>query len=106
MRLKDDSVELFGLRNEVLFALYVADEVYKELGVKEGIVVTSGVDGKHSVTSFHYAGNAVDIRTYTLPTTTSPATAGKMIKERLNIDFDVVVEKDHIHIEYQPRYRA
>jgi len=106
MRLKDDSVELFGIRSEVVFALYVADEVYKELGVKEGIVVTSGTDGKHSLTSLHYSGNAADIRTNTLPATASPATAAKMIKERLNVDFDVVVEPTHIHIEYQPRYRG
>jgi len=26
------------------------------------------------------------------------------IRERLTEDFDVVVESDHIHLEFQPRY--
>ena len=105
MRLKDDTVVVHGIRQELILALYAADEVYKELGIEEGIVVTSLNDAVHSPTSLHYAGAACDIRIRSLPDHISPAQAAKKIKERLNIDYDVVVEADHIHIEYQPRRR-
>lgn len=104
MRIKDDSVEVAGIRPELMFGLYVADEVYRSVGVD--MVVTSITDGRHSLTSLHYAGQAADIRIRNLPPNTSPATIAKEIKSRLNIDFDVVVEPDHIHLEYQPRRRT
>ena len=68
------------------------------------VVITSGNDGRHSVTSKHYAGNALDIRTRTLP---SPEEDGRAIAQRLNQslgrDFDVIFEGDHIHVEYDPK---
>ena len=105
MRLKDDSVQIFGLSPQIIFAAYVADEVYKLYGIETGATITSGSDGEHSDTSLHYAGNAIDVRTKHLPDSVSPATIAREIKARLNIDFDVLVEPTHIHIEYQPRKR-
>jgi len=93
-------VKLFGLRPELVWALSVADGVYRELNVD--LVITSVMDGKHSVTSLHYAGAAADLRIRDMGQTKAE-TARDMIEERLTDEFDVVLEKDHIHLEVQPR---
>jgi hypothetical protein len=68
--------------------------------------VTSGNDGKHSARSFHYNGNALDFRTKDLPRSPYAVTAhdyAMLIREGLTRDFDVVVEEDHIHVEFDPK---
>lgn len=102
MRLKDNTVKLHGIRPELLFALQVAAEVYKVYG--QELVITSCNDSKHAPTSLHYAGCAVDMRTHYFTDSICRKVVSD-IKERLGIDFDVVLEKDHLHIEYQPRGR-
>jgi len=102
MRLKDNTVKLHGIRPELLFALQVAAEVYKVYG--QELVITSITDGKHSLTSLHYAGCAVDLRTHYFTDSIRKKVRDE-IKERLGIDFDVVLESNHLHIEYQPRRR-
>ena len=100
MRLKDNSVKTAGMRTELLLAAIVADQVYKDYGLD--FVITSVTDGKHSATSLHYVGAAFDCRIY--PNQDNEKLA-KEIKRRLNIDYDVVLEGDHIHVEFQVRYR-
>lgn len=102
MKTKDSSVKIQGIRTELLFGLIVADQVYKEYG-KE-LVITSLNDGNHSVTSLHYSGCAADLRTnYFTPN--ECIKVEHEIKERLGIDYDVIFETNHIHLEYQPRKR-
>jgi len=104
MRIKDDSVEPKDCSVQLLLALMVADQVYKEFGA-DGVVITSLNDARHSETSLHYAGNAADIRVWNLPDSVDPNDVVTSIKARLNLDYDVIFESDHIHIEYQPRRR-
>jgi hypothetical protein len=96
-------VSVAGLRPEMLVALMAAQEVYRELG--QPLVVTSAVDGRHSITSLHYAGCAVDLRTRDLGESTA-TTARDMIAHALPEDYDCILEKDHIHLEWQPRRRS
>lgn len=101
MRLKDDSVSIRCMTVGCLFGLQVANEVYQEYF--EECVVTCGDNGKHSKTSLHYSGNAVDLRRY------SDIDMKKLrdeIKSRLNIDYDVILEETHLHLEFQPRYKG
>jgi len=98
MRVKDNSIRVGGIRPELLIAVMVANEVYTEIG-KE-LVITSVTDGKHSDTSLHYTGCAFDCRIYDDSDMEFVITK---IKDRLKIDYDVVLEGNHIHIEYQPR---
>lgn len=99
MKLKDSTVNPFGMTAELLFGLIIADQVWKENG-KE-LVVTSLNDGKHSVTSLHYSGNAADLRTRYF---SDPELIAGLLREKLqNTDYDVVVESGHIHFEYQPK---
>jgi hypothetical protein len=65
-------------------------------------VITSTYEGNHSPSSLHYANLAVDIR---LPYSYS-GTNKKLIerlKRELGKDFDIVLEVDHIHCEYDPK---
>ncbi len=98
--IKDNSVQARSLSPQLLLAVVVADGVLAEHGVQT--VITSLNDGTHGDTSLHYAGCAVDLRTHGLK---DPAAVVQEIKRRLNIDWDVLLESTHIHIEYQPRRR-
>lgn len=65
-------------------------------------VITSAYDGKHSDGSYHYSGRALDIRTkhYT------PEQLKRfflLLKEELGGWYDVILEKDHIHVELSRR---
>lgn len=102
MRFKK-GVNPFGIRPELLLALVVADQAYADVGVE--MVVTSLNDGKHSQASLHYAGCAADLRIWDV---TDVKGLAEKIRVNLgeNVDFDVVVEKDHIHLEFQPKYRS
>ena len=92
-----------GLQPQILLAIVVADQVYRDHGYN--LIITSGSDGKHKVGSLHYQGQAVDLRTRHVPAERIPLIA-KVLHERLGSDFDVVVEKDHIHLEYDPKPKS
>jgi hypothetical protein len=95
------SARVTGLRAETLFAMRVAEGVFEDrnLGL---MTITSCADGKHSPGSRHYTGGAFDIRTRDIPQDEWQIVAGD-IRERLGSEFDVVVEKDHLHIELDPK---
>ena len=84
----------------VLQLACVVAEVYAELGAQ--CVITSGTDGKHRQDSLHYKDRALDFRTRHL----APGVAEKIAarcRDRLGKDFDIVVEGDHIHGEFDPK---
>lgn len=99
MKLKT-GVSVHGLTTEMLLGLIIAMGVYRKY--ESELTVTSALDGKHSHTSLHYSGNAVDLRTRDLPEGMAEVIV-KEIKEDVGIDYDVILEDDHIHLEYQPR---
>lgn len=91
-------VRVEGLQPEILLALFIAHELFKEQA--QTITLTCGTDGQHKASSRHYCGQAVDIR---LPT------AGKerlveQLAGRLGEGYDVVLEGDHIHVEFDPKH--
>ena len=99
MQLKK-GVKVQGIRPELIIAIIVADGVYTSLG--QELVITSLLDGTHSNTSLHYTGCGLDIRiNYFTPTEAKKARND--ITGRLTSDYDVILESNHIHIEYQPR---
>lgn len=92
----------YGMRTELLLALCIAQELYRENA--EPFTITSIMDGRHMRGSLHYVGAAADIR---LPKR-HPTMITRELAKRLGADYDVVLEKTHIHIEYQPKgtYKA
>lgn len=89
-----------GISPQLVLGLVICDRVYTEYG--QELVITSLNDGHHMEGSLHYKGDAADLRTRYF----SGAAKDKVsetLRERLGIDFDVILETDHIHIEYDPK---
>lgn len=93
-------VKVQGMRPELFLAILVADGVYTSLG--QELVITSLLDGTHSNTSLHYTGCGVDFRTRYFKEGQAEK-ARNDIAGRLTSDYDVILESNHIHLEYQPR---
>ena len=91
---------MLGIRPEIVLALTVAEPIFNEQDVE--LVVTSAIDGKHSRGSLHYAGAAVDLRTRHLSLEATKKVRDTLARA-LGQDYDVVREKDHIHLEFQPK---
>jgi len=99
MKLKK-GVTLTGIRPELLIAIMVANDVYSYHGYE--FVITSVTDGKHSKTSLHYPGFAFDSRIRNIDDDTISVIV-EDLRNSLTDEFDVVLEGNHIHIEYQPK---
>ena len=96
-------VQLTGIRPEIVLAIFAASWVYSKYG--KPLCITSGLDGKHSATSLHYAGQAVDLRTRHLDKEVAESIAAEL-NAALGDHYDVILEANHIHVEFQPRYTA
>ena len=97
---------MFGIRPEMTFAGMVADGVYRD-EVGQGVTITGGTEEGHR-TIVHTNGCAIDIRTrYDYRSDQWSDTIKNRIatklRDRLNEEFDVVVESTHIHIELDRR---
>lgn len=70
-----------------------------------GIVptITSAVDGNHMATSKHYSGDALDWRIWESDSKHVTEIIVIEMKYYLGGDYDVVLESDHIHVEYDPK---
>lgn len=99
LKLKDDTVKLNGLDTSMLKAMLAIDQIWREFGMSE-FVVTSAIDSTHKPGSLHYSGKAIDIRSRNVPDVFGMADE---LRHELGDDYDVVVEPDHIHIEYDPQ---
>lgn len=100
LKLKE-GVRLTDFCPQMVLATMVAMAVYEECGATE-FVITSANDGKHMVGSFHYGGKAADWRIWVLAHSMRQKARDK-IAHRLGKDFDVILESDHIHCEYDPK---
>lgn len=80
--------------------LTTAKEVVEDLGVE--FVLTSGTDGAHMPRSLHRKGRAIDFRTRKMLRNAKHRCAQE-IRRRLGDSFDVVIETDHIHLEFDPK---
>lgn len=91
-------VDLRGLCSQMSVAYTIAMYVYQEKA-QVPCVITSGSDGKHGPHSLHYCGKALDFRTNNLR---GPQVHPVFmeLKAALGDQFDVVLEDDHIHVEW------
>jgi hypothetical protein len=79
----------------------IAAVVYAEQHAE--LVVTGAVEFGHSVTSLHQYGRACDYRTHHLPSKATAIAIADELRQRLGSDYDVVLESDHIHVEFDPK---
>ena len=90
-----------GLRPEMVPAMLATYSVYIQIGYP--CIITSGVEGKHKRQSAHYSGRAFDVRTKRVGMSSVVATRAKtMIQLQLHEDYQVIVEGDHLHVEFDP----
>ena len=100
MARKIRGVKLSGLQPEMLEACDVAEAVYAYFD--KDCIVTSGRDPHHSDYSHHYKGLAIDLRTRHL-SATETIHIHEQLQMRLGDEYQVILETDHIHVEYDPR---
>lgn len=94
-------VDLNGIKPVMAIAYTIANQVYVERGFI--CTITSGRDGNHMPGSLHNAGLAIDIRTRNIDSLQDKRYMRDEIARRLGDQFDVVLESDHIHIEFDSR---
>lgn len=92
-------------RAEIWPAIVKAEAVYMAHGRPEGTTITSGEDGRHSHTSKHYAGDAVDLRTRYFTAEVAREVA-RELSAAAGPNYDVILEDTHIHMEYHPKRGA
>jgi len=66
------------------------------------VIITSASDGAHSKGSKHYTGHALDFRTRNMTIAEKRSLVG-LVTEALGKEFDIVLEEDHLHVEFQPK---
>lgn len=66
------------------------------------MVITSTTDGKHMRNSLHYKGLAIDIRIKD-KSDVQVNQFVNFVKFHFDKTLDIVLEKDHIHVEYDPK---
>ena len=93
-------VKVAGIQPEILLAIQEAREVYRDLGTM--LVVTELTGGKHMEGSKHYIGQAADLRTRHLAKSDRSLAAARL-RVALGPEYDVVLEKTHIHVEFDPK---
>jgi len=105
MRFKDKTIGVQSLKPQLLLGLVIVDQVMRKYG--QEAFITSINDGRHSKTSLHYDGGAVDIRSKWF---NHPKVILKLCVEAFGEcpDFDMILEyageeDEHFHLEYQPK---
>lgn len=90
-------VDISRLNRPIRRSLEKVDRIFAEH--QEDLVITSTCAGNHSPSSLHYGNDAYDCR--------EPKQAVIRILDRIRAtlgqDYDIVVEQDHFHIEYDPK---
>ena len=94
------TVRFRGIQPQLVLAALRVEEICKTYGV--ACWITSGSDGRHKAASLHPKGLALDFRTRDLMEDDKNGFFHD-VKDALGIEFDVVLELDHLHVEYDPK---
>lgn len=99
-------VRLKGLVPQMVLAYIIVKEVFQQYDCP--CIITSGNDSRHSLTSLHFKGKALDFRTHFPRLNGKEAELAAAVRTALGMEFDVVMEavgtpNEHLHVEYDPR---
>lgn len=97
MKLKE-GVNLEGVQWQMFKAAVIAEAVFAKHGSE--LTITSANDSKHGPNTLHHKGLALDLRTWQVTGREGALIAD--LKRELGDDYDVVLESDHIHMEFDP----
>jgi len=86
---------------EMEYARRVVADVFNRNSYQ--LTITSGIDGTHAATSLHYSGRAEDYRTRDVHPLDLPRMVAE-IRSILGSAYDVILESDHLHVEYDPTF--
>jgi uncharacterized protein YcbK (DUF882 family) len=89
-----------AIRREVIELLDALDQISN--GMDKDIWITSANDGVHRKNSYHYKNLALDIRIWNLTKIEIEQSMIDLVNY-LGSYYDIVLEKDHIHIEFDER---
>lgn len=92
-------VDLWGLSSTMTCAVRMIDAQLRHHGYPSW-TITSTTEGKHMTGSRHYTGDAIDIR---IRDVSDPDEFFILIRDALPDSFDVILERDHVHVEFDPR---
>lgn len=97
-----DGVSFGGeLKQTTVAIIRAAEYAFGKYGITP--VITSAVDGVHMDGSRHYTGDALDLRRWDSDKIGKTDAIAQELRTWLGRDYDVVVEADHIHVEYDPK---
>lgn len=96
-------VDIRQIGTEIIFGVQIIDPIFWNHGANT--LITACRDGKHMEGSKHYIGDAVDIRLASRWVTTDFVDIRVLAeaREALGSQFDLVLEKDHFHLEFDPK---
>ena len=95
-------VSISRIQPQMVLGLISINSIFEVHGCD--LVLTSVCDGRHKIDSRHYSGNAVDLRIWSIGGSDVEHLVSS-IRRALGADFDVVLEVDHIHVEYDPKHQ-
>jgi len=90
-----------GLLYEITSKFDDIDAIHKKM-IRREAIITSARDGAHMKNSLHYKGRAIDLRIYDMPMGVAQKVVTEL-KNKLGRNYDIVLEHDHIHLEYDPK---
>ena len=93
-----NGVKLAGLQPEMLEAIDICAEVFSKNNLP--LTLTSAREGNHGRHSHHYKGLAIDLRVWDIADSVN--IYQRYLQEALGPDYQVIVEPDHLHVEYDP----
>jgi hypothetical protein len=95
-------VGVLGLSNAIILGDGIVSRIFNTMGFES--IITSGTEDpeNHKRSSEHKKGDALDYRTRHVSMTKHQALATQ-IRNALGKDFDVILESNHIHVEYDPK---
>lgn len=96
-------VDVSNLQPQIVLALISIDQIYAHEG--QECVITSACDGHHMAGSKHYEGLAVDLRTRFF-SRGQIALVRRKIEKAVGDGYQCIIEKDHLHFEYDPPRRV
>jgi len=93
-------VKVRAIQPEIVLAIPIVASVFAKFNNAE-CVITSAREGTHMKRSMHYVGYALDFRTRHIAVGWHEKLA-KEVRRALTDEYDVVLEKTHLHVEYDP----